>query len=202
MLETQGRYQNKERKQGNLREAPLAVYSALAISALLPESADVSGRCTGVASDKVAWAHGASNVGALWKVLSLVAGGEDAAVTSWSGSAPGSYLTFFGHDCKCPSGVDEFYCSPADQVLSKDINNPYALIVNLNSGKPKEQQGSGGNKGYAGKGQQSCGNALTNQDYYPRQTQNDNARESYGSAGSGSEYLHAKSLACHREVLS
>ena len=202
MLETQGRKDNQDHKQGNFREAPLAGCFALTISALLPKSADVSGSCAGVARNQIARPHGTGNVGALGKMLSLVAGGENAAVTSGSRSTPGSDFAFFGNYCKCPSGVDELYGSPADLVLSKDVYNPYAFIVNLNPGKPKEQQGRGSYQDDARKGLQSCGSAFASQDYHPSENHDDNARESYGSAGSGSEYLHAKSLAWHREVLS
>lgn len=202
MLETQGRKQNQDCKQSDLREAQLTGYFALTFSALLPKSADVSGGCAGVASYKVAWTHGAGDVGALGKMLSLVAGGENAAVTSGSRSTPGSDFAFFGHYCKCPSGVNELYSSPADLVLSKDIDNPYAILANLDPGKPEEQQRSGGYQDDARKGLQSCGGAFACQDYHPRESHDDNARESYRSAGSGSEYLHAKSLAWHREVLS
>ena len=202
MLETQGRKQNQDSKQGNFREAPLAAYLALAVSALLPKSADVSGSCSRVARDQIARPHGTCNVGALGKVLPLVAGGEDAAVTSGSRSTPGSDFAFVGNYCKCPSRVDEFYRSPADLVLSKNIDNPYAILANLNPGKPKEQQGSGSYQDDARKRPQSCGSAIASQDYHPSENHDDNARESYGSAGPGSEYLHAKSLAWHREVLS
>jgi len=202
MLETQGRKDNQAHKQGNLREAPLAAYLALAVSALLPKSADVSGSCAGVAGDKVAWAHRAGNVGALGKMLSLVAGGENTAVTSGSRSTPGSDFALIGNYCKRPSGVDEFYRSPADLVLSEDIDNPYAILANLNPGKPKEQQGSGNYQGYSGQRDKCYGKAFASQDYHPSENHDDKARKSYGSAGSGSEYLHAKSLACHREVLS
>jgi hypothetical protein len=202
MLETQGRKQNQDYKQGNFREAPLAAYLALAVSALLPKSADVSGSCAGVARNQIARPHAAGNVGALGKVLPLVAGGEDAVVTSGSRRAPSIDFAFFGNYCKCPSGVNELYGSPADVVLSKDVNNPYAMIANLNPGKPKEQHGCGGYQNDARKGLQSCGSAFASQDYHPSESHYDNAHESYGSAGPGSEYLHAKSLACHREVLS
>lgn len=202
MLETQGRKQNQNYKQRNFREAPLAAYLALAVSALLPKSADVSGSCAGVARNQIARPHGAGNVGALGKMLSLVAGGENAAVTSGSRSTPGSDFGFLGNYCKRPSGVDELYGTPADLVLSKDIDNPYAILANLNPGKPEEQQGSGNYQDDARKGLQSCGSAFASQDYHPSENHDDNARESYGSAGSGSEYLHPKSLACRREVLS
>lgn len=202
MLETQGRKQNQDYKQGNLREAPLTGYFGLAISTLLPKSADVSGSCAGVARNQIARPHGAGNVGALGKMLSLVAGGENAAVTPGSRSTPGSDFAFIGNYCKRPSGVNELYGTPADLVLSKDIDNPYTMIANLNPGKPEEQQGSGSDQDDARKGLQSCRGAFASQDYHPSESHDDNARESYGSAGTGSEYLHAKSLACHREVLS
>ena len=202
MLETQGRKDNQDKNQGNLREAPLTGHFGLAISTLLPESADVSGSCSRVARNQIARPHGAGNVGALGKMLSLVAGGENAAVTSGSRSTPGSDFGFLGNYCKRPSGVDELYGTPADLVLSKDIDNPYAILANLNPGKPEEQQGSGNYQDDARKGLQSCGSAFASQDYHPSENHDDGARESYGSAGSGSEYLHPKSLACRREVLS
>ena len=202
MLETQGRQQNQDYKQGNFREAQLAGYFGLAISPLLPKSADVSCSCTGVARNQIARPNSAGDVGAVGKMLSLVAGGEDAAVTSGSRCTPSSDLAFFGNYCKCPSGVNELYGSPADLMLSKDIYNPYAILANLHPGKPKEQKRSGDYQGYAGQRDKCCGKAFAGQNHHPRENHDDNARESYGPAGSRSEYLHAKSLACHREVLS
>ena len=202
MLETQGRYQNQERKQENLREAPLADHFDFSISALLPESPNVSGRCTGVARNQIARPDGAGNVGAFRKVLPLVTRGEDTAVTPGRRSTPSAELAALGGYGERPSRVDELDCAPADLVLPEDIDNPYAFISNLNPGKPKEQQGCGGYQANGGKRHQGRSNAFADQNYQPCKRHHHYARESYGSARSGPEYLHTKSLACRREVLS
>jgi hypothetical protein len=82
MLETQrgSKYQNHY--CGNLADAPFTQNLTALISALFPEASYMGCSCSGVAGDQVAWADGAGDVGAFGEVLSLVAGGEDAAVTA------------------------------------------------------------------------------------------------------------------------
>ena len=202
MSDGKGDAKNERNDAQELTQAPFTHDPRSFVLVLLPKPANVSGGGSGVARDKVARAHSSRNVGALGEVLPLVAGGEDAAVTSGSGSAPGSYLAFFSDYCKCPSGVDELYGAPANVVLSKDVDNPYTFIANLNPGKPEEQKGCCGYEGYSGQRDKCHGKAFADQNHNPRESHDDKARESYGSAGSGSEYLHSRSLACWQEVLN
>jgi hypothetical protein len=114
MLETQrgSKYQNHY--CGNLADAPITQNFTALVPALFPEASYVGCSCSGVAGYKVAWANCAGNVGAFGEVLSLVAGGKDAAVATGSWSSPGSYLATFCGDCERPASVDELYGTPAD----------------------------------------------------------------------------------------
>jgi len=202
MLETQrgGEYQNYY--CGNLADVPFTQDLTALIFALFPKASYVGCSCSGVAGDKVAWADCAGDVGAFGKVLTLVAGCEDAAVTAGSWSSPSGYLATFGGYGQCPAGVDELYGTPADVVLSEDIDNLYALFAHFNPGKPKEQQGAHPYQSNSWQGYERDCESLAYQNHEPPESHDDDARKRYGPAGSGSEYLHAKSLACLGEVLS
>ena len=198
MLETQrgSEYQNGNYR--NLANAPLAFDSGIQTTSLLPESSDVGSGSSGFAADEISWSNGSGDVGALGEVLSLVAGGKDAAVATRSWSSPGRYFAFVGGDCKRPAGVDELYGTPADVVHSEDIDNLYALFAHLNPGKPKEKQGAHPYQSHSWQGYERDCEPLANQNHEPGESHYDDARKSYGPAGAGSEYLHAKSLACLR----
>ena len=202
MLETQrgSEYQNGNYR--NLANAPLAFDSGIQTTSLLPESSDVGSGSSGFAADEISWSNGSGDVGALGEVLSLVAGGKDAAVATRSWSTPGRYLAFICGDCERPAGVDELYCTPADLVLSEDIENFYAFFAHFNPGKPKEQQGAHRYESHSWQGYKRDCEPFAYQNHEPGESHDDDARKSYGPAGSGSEYLHAKSLACLRGVLS
>lgn len=202
MLETQRSSENQRGDGGNFADVPFTLNLSAIVSALLPESSDVSCSCSRVASHQISGSNGPCDVGALGKVLSLVAGGEDAAVTARSGGSPRGYLAAFGGYGQCPAGVDELDCAPADLVLSKDVYDSYSVISNLNSGKPKEQQGSSHNQGNSWQGNDRNCHPLSHKNYHPGKHHYDCACYGDGPAGSGSEYLHAMSLACRWEVLS
>ena len=202
MLETQrgSKYQSGDCR--NLANAPLAFDGGNLVSMLFPESSDVSSCSSGVAANEISWSNGSGDVGALGEVLSLVAGGKDAVVATGSWSTPGSYFAFVGGYCERPTGVDELYCTPADLVLSEDIDNFYALFAHFNPGKPKEQQGAHPYQSHSWQGYERDCEPFAYQNHEPGESHNDDARKRYCPAGSGSEYLHAKSLACLGEVLS
>ena len=202
MLETQrgSEYQNGNYR--NLANAPLTFDSGIQTASLLPESSDVSSCSSGVAANEISWSNGSGDVGALGEVLSLVAGGKDAAVATGSWSTPGSYLAFICGDSERPAGVDELYGTPADVVLPEDIDNLYALFAHFNPGKPKEQQGAHRYESHSWQGYKRDCEPFAYQNHEPGESHDDDARKSYGPAGSRSEYLHAKSLACLGEVLS
>ena len=202
MLETQrgGEYQNYY--CGNLADVPFTQNLTALISALFPEASYVGCSCSGVAGDKVAWADCAGDVGAFGEVLSLVAGSEDAAVTAGSWSSPSGYLATFGGYGQCPASVNELYGTPANLVLSQDVYDPYSFFSDLNPGKPKEQQRDSHYQCDARQRDKCDSESLADKYYKPGEGHDDAACESYGPAGSGSEYLHAKSLACLEEVLS
>ena len=202
MLETQHGSEHQCGDCRNLANAPLAFDGGNLVSTLLPESSDVSSCSSGVAANEISWSNGSRDVGAFGEMLSLVAGGKDAAVATGSWSTPGRYFAFICGDCERPAGVDELYCTPADLVLSEDIDNFYALFAHFNPGKPKEQQGAHRYQSHSWQRYKRDSESLAYQNHEPRESHDDDARKSYGPAGSGSEYLHAKSLACLGEVLS
>ena len=202
MLETQRGSHYQNRNCGNLAKVPTTENLTALFSALLPEASDMSSRGPRVASDKVAWAHGAGDVGAFGEVLALVTGGEDAAVASGSWSTPSGYLATFGGYGQCPASVDELYGSPANLVLPEDIYNLDSVFSHLHSGKPKEEQRYSHYQRDTRQGDKCDSEPLAHKNYHPGKSHDDTACESDGPAGSGSEYLHARSLACWQEVLS
>ena len=202
MLETQRGSEHQCGDYRNLANAPLAFDGGNLVSTLLPKSSDVGCGSSGVAANEISWSNGSRDVGAFGEVLPLVAGGKDAAVATRSWSTQGRYLAFICGNCERPAGVDELYGSPADVVLSEDIDNFYALFAHLNPGKPKEKQGAHPYQSHSWQGYKRDCEPFAYQNHEPRESHDDDARKSYGPAGSGSEYLHAKSLACLREVLS
>jgi len=202
MLETQRGSEYQSGDCRNLANAPLAFDGGNLVSTLLPESSDVSSCSSGVAANEISWSNGSGDIGAFGEMLSLVARGKYAAVATGSWSTPGRYFAFICGDCERPAGVDELYCTPADLVLSEDIENFYALFAHFNPGKPKEQQGAHRYQSHSWQGYKSDCEPFAYKNHEPRESHDDDARKSYGPAGSGSEYLHAKSLACLGEVLS
>ena len=202
MLETQRGSEYQNYYCGNLADVPFTQNLTALISALFPEATDVGCSCSGVAGDKVAWADCAGDVGAFGEVLSLVAGSKDAAVTAGSWSSPSGYLATFGCYGQCPASVNELNGTPANLVLSQDVYDLDSVLSYLNPGKPKEQQRDSHYQCDAGQGDKCDCEALADKNYKPGQGHDDTACEGYGPAGSGSEYLHAKSLACLEEVLS
>ena len=202
MLETQRGSEYQNYYCGNLADVPFTQNLTTLISALFPEASYVGCSCSGVAGDKVAWADCAGDVGAFGEVLTLVAGSEDAAVTAGSWSSPSGYLATFGGYGQCPASVDELYGTPANLVFSQDVYDLDSVLTNLNSGKPKEQQRDSHYQCDAGQRYKCDSESLADKNYNPGKGHDDTACEGYGPAGSGSEYLHAKSLACLEEVLS
>ena len=202
MLETQrgNDYQNCD--CGNLAKVPTTEDITTLFSALLPEASDMSSSSSRVAGDKVARAHGAGDVGAFGEVLALVAGGEDAAVASGSWSTPSGDLAAFGGNGQCPASVDELYGTPTNLVLSEDVYNLDSVFSHFNSGKPKEEQRYSHYQRDTRQRDKCDSEPLAHKDYHPGKSHDDTARESYRPAGSGSEYLHSRSLACWQEVLN
>ena len=202
MLETQRGSEYQSDYCRNLANAPLAFDGGNLVSTLLPESSDVCCGSSGVAANEISWSNGSRDVGAFGEMLSLVARGEDAAVAARCWSTPSGYSATLGSYGKCPTGVNELDGTPADFVLSEDIDDSYELFSHLNSGKPKEQQRQGTNQGHSWKRSQSICGALTKEDYQPCKGHDCDAGHRNSSSGAGSEYLHATSLACNGEVLS
>ena len=202
MLETQRGRHYQNRNCGNLAKVPTTENLTALFSALLPEASDMSSSSSRVASDKVAWAHGAGDVGAFGEVLPLVTGSEDAAVASGSWSTPSGDLATFGGYGQRPASVNELYGTPANLVLSQDVYDLYSVLTNLNPGKPKEQQRDSHYQCNTGQRDKCDSKALADKNYHPGKGHDDTACEGYDPAGSRSEYLHAKSLACLEEVLS
>jgi len=202
MLETQRGSEYHCGDCRNLANAPLTFDGGNLVSMLFPESSDVCCGSSGVAANEISWSNASGDVGAFGEMLSLVTGGKDAAVATRSWSTPGRYLAFICGDCERPAGVDELYCTPADGVLSEHIDNFYALFADFNPGKPKEQQGAHRYQSHSWQRYKRDCEPLSYQNHEPRESHDDDARKSYGPAGAGSEYLHAKSLACLGEVLS
>lgn len=192
----------KEKSHRKLFLTPCAFDSDWPILPLLPQSSDVGGSRSRVATHEVARSDSAGDVGALREMLALITGCEDAAVTAGGWSTPSGYLAALGDYGQCPAGVDEFDSPPADLVLPKDIDDFDSIFTNLDSRKPKEQRGYAANQADSGEGDKCGCESFSNENDQPGECHGDYARQSYRSARSRPEYLHAKSLACMREVLS
>ena len=202
MLEAKRRSGEQDCNQGNLSEVESALYGFRGIFALLPQPSDVGCGSSGVAADEISWTDGAGDVGTFWEMLALLTGGKDAAVATRSWSTPGRYFALLSSYGKSPTSVDELYGTPADSVFPEHIDDSYELFLDLNPRKPKEQQRHRAKKRHAGQRRQGISQPVAHQDYQPRKDHDCDAGHRNSSSGAGSEYLHAKSLACNEEVLS
>lgn len=202
MLEGKYSQCDQQNCHSNFGCTPFSRHNLRIVFSLFPNSSDVCSCGTRVAADEITWTNGAGYVGAFGQVLSLVAGGKDAAVATGGWSSPCSYFALICGDCERPASVDELDGAPADFVLSKDIYDSYKLFLDLNSGKPKEQQRYDSDERNRWQRCERNDGAFIGKDEQPSDCHDDDAGYSYYSAGARPEYLHAMSLACNEEVLS
>ena len=125
-----------------------------------PAPANLCCSGSGVARNEISGPNRSGEVGALWEVLALVAGGEDAAVATGSGSAPGAVFSLFTDDFQGPASVDASYGTPANSHVASRIYDAHEVFAHLNSRKPKEHQGQIANQGSRGKANECGFNSL------------------------------------------
>ena len=126
------------------------------VSGGLPATANLCCSGSGVARDEISGSNGAGEVGALWEMLALVAGCEDAAVATGGGSSPGADLSLVARNLQGPAGVDPSYGTPADSHIACWVYNAHEVFAYLDSRKPKEHQGQKANQGSRGNADE-CG---------------------------------------------
>lgn len=202
MLETKPRNYEDNGKHHNLAYVPPTRHLSLAISVLLPDSSDVCGSGSRIAGNQITRSNGSGNVGALGEMLALVAGGEDATVSPRGRRSPSSNFAFVSGDCKSPTGVDDSNRSPANHVLSENVDDLDSAVTHFNPWKPEQKQSYGDDQDGCRKREKRCSDSLA-YEYHAQSGDHDyRSRHRYGPAGTGSEHLHPRSLSRPREVLS
>lgn len=184
----------------NSFDVPTGRFAGYTRLALFPEPSDVSGRGSRVTADQVTGSNGASKVGALGKVRTLIFGCKDAAVTTRGWSTPSAVSGFFGEQGQRPFGVNAFDCREAHIVSSQNVVNLNHFFCDANLWNPKNNQREIG-KQSRGRGARDCNcNTLAHQGEYPGEQENANAHTGEQPGEFGSEDLHVTTLTRAREV--
>jgi hypothetical protein len=172
------------------------------VSLLFPVAANGCSCSTGIGADQISGSHGASKVGALGQVLSLLTAGEDAGVSPRCSCRPaGDSVATFQVESKCPAGIDAGNLLHGDLEGSNHVLDYDLVFADLNPGKPKEHQSAkdyGQNQGSAQKhSQDAIGGKDAGQSQ--RHGTNDDYREV--SRGLSCKNLHVTSVAVNEKGL-
>lgn len=138
---------HQDGEQHNSTDVPLGLFNDLTAS-LLPQPSDVGGWSPGVTTDQIARSNRAGQIGALGQMRSLIPRGKNAAVATWSWSAPGAVLGLFGEEGERPLGVNAFDRAQTQSVAAQNVFNYYLTVgdthlwgVEGDQGKVAKQQG-------------------------------------------------------------
>ena len=171
------------------------------ISLLLPVAADGCCRSTGIGADQISGSNGASKIGALWQMLSLLATGKDAGVSTGCGCRPaGDLLAAFQIQSQCPAGVDSCDLAHGHPKASGDVLDYNNVFTHLNPGKPKEHQRAkdyGRNQGSA---RDNSRDSIGCKDAGQSQRHGNDYDYREVSRGLSNKNLHATSVAVKRRV--
>ena len=190
-LEAQGYNQQNDQSNDRL-EVPGARYARnqVVVSLGFPNASYNSSRSTRVAGDQIAWSHGAGKVGAFRKVSSLILGGKDGSVSSWSAGAPGGVFLFTGKQGQCPTGVNPCNCTPGNVEGSENISESYPALINLHPGKPKEQNHKVTNESHARQHAEATLGAFGSENHTEYQGQQQHDANGQNAAEFRSKNLH------------
>jgi hypothetical protein len=206
LVENQEVQNNQSTKASQLAKVPAdsnfgVFFEAASIALLFPVAANGCRCSTGIGADQISGSHGASKIGALGQVLSLLTASEDAGVSPWCSCRPaGDSLSTLQIQSQCPAGVDSCDLANGHPKASGDVLDYDLVFADLNPGKPKEHQSAkdyGQNQGSTQKhSQDAIGGKDTGQSQ--RHGSDDDYREV--SRGLGNKNLHATSVAVKRRV--
>lgn len=119
------------------------------VSSCLPEPSDIGSGSAGIGVDEVSGSNGASQVGALRQVSTLILGGKEGSVSAGCCSTPGGELLAGGEKRQRPAGIDALDGTKRDVDGSKDIHQSNLFFTDLNPGVMKTSPNQ--------KGHQCCG---------------------------------------------
>ena len=204
------KHQNIQRHKGSqanqLAEVPADhnfgfLLDSAAISLLLPVATDGCSCSTGIGADQISGSYGASEVGALWQMLTLFSAREDAGVSPRCGCRPAGDL-FVGLEVyrQRPTGIYSSDLVHGNLEGSSDVFDHNFVFAHLNPGKPKEQQRSVNDGQNQRSAEKNTGDAIGCKDagQSQRHGTNDDYREV--SRGLSNENLHPTSVAVKRRV--
>ena len=104
----------------------------LGFPGVLPEPSDIGRGGAGVGVYQVARSYGASEIGRLRQVGSLVFGGKERSVSSWSSCTPGGVLLFSDIESQSPARIDSADALQRDVKGSKHVYYSNAFFAYLN----------------------------------------------------------------------
>ena len=194
-------------KAGQLAEVPCdsdfgIILEGASVSLLFPVAANSRRSSTRIGADQISRSYGASEVGALGQMLTLLTASEDACVSSGCRCRPaGDALATFEVEGKSPAGVDSCDSLHGNLEGSKHVLDYNLVFTDLNPGKPKEHQGAKDNGQNQWSAQKHSRDAIGGK--YAGQSQrhgtDDGNREV--SRGLSNENLHVTSVAVNEKGL-
>ncbi len=208
LLVENNKVQNHQRsKASQLAEVPgdsdLGIFfQGASVSLLFPVAANGRRSSTGIGADEVSRSHGASEVGALGQMLTLLTASEDACVSSGCSCRPaGDALATFEVERKSPAGVDSCDLLHGNLEGSNHVLDYNLVFTDLNPGKPKEHQGAkdyGQNQWSA---QKHSRDAIGGKDAGQGQRHRNDDGNREVSRGLSNENLHVTSVAVNEKGL-
>lgn len=181
-------------------DVPMGGFTRDAWLALFPQSSDVGGRSTGIATYQVPGSNSTGQVGALRKVRTLVSGGKNAGMTTRGWSAPGAVLALFSEKGQSPLGIYSLYRRETYVVGSQNVVNLNHFLSDAHFWNPENNQREIGEQS-RGWGACNCnGDSLGYQGKDPCQQQYSDAHAGKQTGELGSKDLHVTTLTRAEEV--
>ena len=172
------------------------------VSLLFPVAANGGRSSTGIGADQITWSNGASEVGALGQMLTLLSASEDAGVSAGCSCRPaGDALATLEVERKSPAGVDSCDLLHGNPEGSNHVFDYNFGFTHLNPGKPKEHQRArdyGQNQGSA---QKHSRDAIGGKDAGQSQRHGNDDGNREVSRGLSNENLHVTSVAVNEKGL-
>lgn len=202
LLKTQETCPNQSAQDRQLSKMPASDYGFVgAFGTAFPVASDLRSRRPRVAGDQVSWSNCAGEIGALGKVIALVATCKNAGVSSRCGCGPaGDLAAVLEIKSESPLGVDANDFFHRYLVRSNDISNYNLVRANLDTRKPEEHKRDENHESDRGQRPDQplyaigCENASKGKQH---RYGDDNGKY---LGGFGMEDLHHTSFALNREV--
>ena len=193
----------KANQNSQLAEVPAGAYGEISLGSLFPVASDGCSCRTRVGIDQIAWPNCSCQVGAFWQMLTLVARGEDAGVSSWSGSRPaGDLFSTCEIQGQRVTSVDSCNLAHGHSVGSEYVFDGYQIFAHLNPRKPKEQQGQVANENHQGSALQNSVEAICRKDPSQCESHGGDYDNRKCSCGFSNKDLHPTSVAVNGRVFA